>query len=275
MNGQDVCTGKWSFTKLGYCGHQDDPNSPIYGTVTDVSHVANTCQTWGAGYDVVEYNSGSVEWEDIPVAQSCSHLKPGNAGELDQWFQTNGIPIVEGPWNGRCKSRNKITKKCQSWHDVYRATCNFERRIAKTTKDGNLCGTHEVRTDRQVIVGYNKIQGYHPSCPGSQAATSGNLQSRASILNASVDAATIKCSTQDEVPASSDEIIRNKFDAYMNLSFEISAQEGQCALKKSLANGLNQIANFPGSTGGTALTDDQYELVFPIIDGLTAGCPEN
>lgn len=274
MNGENTCTGKWSYTKLGYCGYQDDPNSPIYATIIDVSHAPNTCQTWGGGYDVVDNNSGSVEWEDSIVAQSCSHLKPGNAGDLDQWVQTNGIPIVEGPWNGRCQSRNKITKKCESHHKVYRGTCNFERRIAKSTTDGNLCGTHEVHSPRQVTVGYNKLQGYHPNCPGAQSASSAYLFNKTLIVDPSVDMSTITCSTLDEIQASSDDIIRKKFDAHMNLSFEISALEGQCDLKRSLARNLNEIANYPGSQGTTALTDEQYELVFAIIDGLNDGCKE-
>lgn len=269
LSGENICTGNWSYTKLASCGYADNPNSPIYGTVNDISYEHDSCQNWDS-YSVPETTTRQVEWEDSIVAPtSCLALKPNDNSDKDMWVPI-GAPFFEGPWNGSCTHRNAF-KKCDSWHHVRRQTCTYERRVANTTVS-NSCATHQVLTPRQVVTGYNKLVGYDRSCPGAQSQKSDYLASKAGLTDASIDAGSFSCTTLDNAPASTDADIRNKFDAYMNLAFELAAKDGQCPVKNAVGKALSAIANAPGSNGATALTDDQFELVFPTIDSLSAGC---
>jgi hypothetical protein len=269
LNGENVCTGSWNYTQMASCGYADDTNSPIYTTVNEDFVVVEPCRVKEV-YDVVETRDVPIEWEDSRTAPSCGPYKPSDIdSNLDYWTTGlgGGIRDITGPRNGRCKKRNSF-RTCVSWHDVFNANCRFERRVARTISDAAICPTRTEQRPKKVRVGYDKIVGPHPSCPGAKPLVSGKFLPKSSVIAADIIPESIKCSTLDDVAATTPEIVRAKFDAYMAQAFELAGVEGQCDLKKPLYVGLQAIAE----NGTEALTEDQLGLAFEFVDILTAEC---
>ncbi|MCX6129651.1 MAG: hypothetical protein NTX25_11375 [Proteobacteria bacterium] len=267
LNGENICTGSWNYTQMAACGYADDTNSPIYQTVYDDITVVDSCRVKEV-YDVAETADVPIEWEDSWTAPSCGPYQPADIDALNYWV-SRGISDIDGPIDGRCKKRQ--FKKCIEHYKVFKATCKFERRVARTIAEADKCPTRIEKRPREVVVGYNKLFGIHPSCPGAKALVSDKLLPKSSILASDIILQSVQCSTLDDVAATTPEIVRAKFDAYMAQAFELAGVQGQCQLKQPLYHGLQAIAE----NGIDALAADQLSLAFEFIDLLTAECDQS